>query len=207
MIAIINYGSGNVAALMNIFNQHRIPYFLANKPEELAAADRFLLPGVGAFDPTMTQLTSSGVLDELTEQVMNRGKRVLGICVGMHLLGEGSEEGQMAGLGWIKGFVRKIDTSRLTAPPHLPHMGWNSIDIKETASLFSGVDPARGFYFLHSYYFDATVAHTVAATVQYGSELPCAIESNNIFGVQFHPEKSHSNGVNLLRNFAELPRC
>jgi glutamine amidotransferase len=202
MICIINYGSGNIAALMNIFKQHRIPHFLASDPSRFNDADRFLLPGVGAFDPTMEQLTRSGIVEALGEQVLAKGKKVLGICVGMHLLAESSEEGERAGLGWISGRVRKIDVAGLAGPPHLPHMGWNSVRVRPGARLFDGVDQARGFYFLHSYYFDASRAEDVSSHVEYGAALPCGVENGNVFGVQFHPEKSHANGVRLLQNFA-----
>jgi glutamine amidotransferase len=204
VICVIDYGSGNVGALMNIFKQRKIPHFLSGKPEEFAQADRFLLPGVGAFDPTMEQLRGSGILDALEEEVIGKGKPVLGICVGMHLLAEGSEEGELPGLGWIKGLVRKIDPAKLKSPPHLPHMGWNSIDVHGERKLFEGVDRARGFYFLHSYYFDAADPATVSASVTYGDTLPCGVERDNVYGVQFHPEKSHHNGTRLLQNFADM---
>jgi imidazole glycerol-phosphate synthase subunit HisH len=204
MICIIDYGSGNVGALMNVFKQRRIPHFLSSDPRKFGDADRFLLPGVGAFDPTMEQLTRSGIVEALTDQVLGQGKRVLGICVGMHLLAQGSEEGELPGLGWIEGKVRMLDVSRLTRPPLLPHMGWNSIDLNGSRSLFEGVDLALGFYFLHSYYFDAASQANVAAYVDYGGPVPCAVENGTVYGVQFHPEKSHTNGVRLLQNFAEL---
>jgi imidazole glycerol-phosphate synthase subunit HisH len=204
MICIIDYGSGNIGALINIFKQRKIAHFLSNDPAEFGNADRFLLPGVGAFDPTMEQLGRSGIVEALSEQVMGKGKKVLGICVGMHLLAEGSDEGERPGLGWIKGRVRKIDTATLSGPPHLPHMGWNSVSVLDGASLFDGIDQARGFYFLHSYYFDAARAEDVSAQVDYGAALPCGVEHGNVFGMQFHPEKSHSNGVRLLQNFAGL---
>jgi imidazole glycerol-phosphate synthase subunit HisH len=204
VLGIIDYGSGNIAALTNIFKQRKVPHFVSGDPRELAGASCYLLPGVGAFDPTMETLTKSGVLDALTESVVGKGKRVLGICVGMQLLAEGSDEGQMPGLGWIKGHVRKIDTSRLERPPLLPHMGWNSVNLANKSTLFNGIDVARGFYFLHSYYFDVATDSDVAARVSYGSELPCAVENGNVFGAQFHPEKSHSNGTRFLLNYAEL---
>lgn len=204
MICIIDYGSGNIAALMNVFKQAKIAHFLSSNPAEFSTADRFLLPGVGAFDPTMEQLSKTGIVDALNEEVLVRGKRVLGICVGMHLLAEGSEEGERPGLGWIKGRVRKIDASSLKGPPLLPHMGWNTVSARPGAALFEGVDQAHGFYFLHSYYFDAARPEDVSAYVDYGSALPCGVEHGNVFGMQFHPEKSHSNGIRLLRNFSEL---
>lgn len=203
MIAIIDYGSGNIAAIMNIFRQRKIEHALVSDPRELASADRFLLPGVGAFDPTMENLRHSGMVDALDEEVLGKGKKALGICVGMHLLAEGSEEGEMPGLGWIKGRVRRIPTDQLDKPS-LPHMGWNSIAVQGPATLFDGIDQERGFYFLHSYFFDATVPETVVAKVDYGGPLPCAVERANVFGVQFHPEKSHFNGGQLFANFAGL---
>lgn len=204
MICIIDYGSGNIGALMNIFKQQKIPHFLSGNPTEFRTADQFLLPGVGAFDPTMMQLRSSGIIDALTEEVQGKGKAVLGICVGMHLLAESSDEGELPGLGWIKGKVRKIDTSLLKQPPHLPHMGWNSLEMRSHNPLFEEVDLNRGYYFLHSYFFDAADPDDIIATVQYGASFPCAVARANVFGVQFHPEKSHDNGVRLLQNFTDL---
>ena len=203
MIAIIDYGSGNIAAIMNIFRQRKIAHELVSDPRKLASAERLLLPGVGAFDPTMENLMQTGMVDALNEEVLGKGKKALGICVGMHLLAEGSEEGQLPGLGWIKGKVRRIPTEALTKPS-LPHMGWNSIALEDPATLFEGIDTAHGFYFLHSYFFDAADPDTVVARVEYGAALPCAVERGNVFGVQFHPEKSHSNGGRLFANFAEL---
>lgn len=204
MIGILAYGSGNVAAITNILKQRKIPYILSGDSSELIQADRFILPGVGAFDPTMETLEQSGLVSFLNDQVLDKGKKVLGICVGMHLLAEGSEEGTRPGLGWIKGYVRKIDVSKINRGPHLPHMGWNSLIADAGSVLFDGVDMARGFYFLHSYFFDAADVKQVSARVEYGSAIPCAVEYENIYGMQFHPEKSHSNGIRLLQNFAEL---
>lgn len=205
MIAIVDYGSGNVGAIMNILRQRKIAHLLTGNPAEFAQADRFILPGVGAFDPTMDTLMRSGIVDALNEEVLGKGKKVLGICVGMHLLSDGSEEGELPGLGWIPGRVRKIDADRLNAAPKLPHMGWNSIEIAGGASLFDGVDAEHGFYFLHSYFFDASDPAHVAARVSYGADMPCAVESGNVFGMQFHPEKSHGNGTRVFMNFAEKP--
>jgi glutamine amidotransferase len=204
MIGIIDYGSGNIGALANIFKQRKVEYFISGNPGELAKAKRYLLPGVGAFDPTMEKLGKLGVLDLLSDMVLGQGKPVLGICVGMQLLAEGSDEGKLPGLGWIKGRVRKIDVRGLAQPPHLPHMGWNSIRLKGNATLFKDIDVERGFYFLHSYYFDVAERNDVAASVHYGGDLQCAVEHRNVFGAQFHPEKSHSNGTRFLLNFAEL---
>lgn len=205
MIGIIEYGSGNVAAIMNLLKQKKIDHFLSNDPDELRKADRFLLPGVGAFDPTIQTLNDVGILETLREEVHGKGKKILGICVGMHLLSEGSDEGRIAGLGWVLGRVRKIDVDDLFDKPHLPHMGWNSVCPAGDEPLFAGIDVQRGFYFLHSYFFDATRTDNVIARVRYGIDLPCAVKNGNVYGVQFHPEKSHYNGMRLLQNFAELP--
>ncbi|HMV05622.1 MAG TPA: imidazole glycerol phosphate synthase subunit HisH [Accumulibacter sp.] len=204
MIAIINYGSGNIAAIANIYKQLRIPYLICDQASDLAQAERYILPGVGAFDATMQHLASSGMLDVLVQEVVGHGKKVLGICVGMQILAESSEEGSLSGLGWIAGKVKKIDASRLVASPRLPHMGWNSIHLQADNPLFRGIDVERGFYFLHSYYFAASDPASVLATVSYGDELPCAVGRGNVYGLQFHPEKSHSNGMAIFRNFAEI---
>ncbi len=204
MIAIIDYGSGNVDAIINILRDSGIEHILTGDKDEIVRADRYILPGVGAFDPTMRELLSSGLAAVLNNEVICKGKKILGICVGMQLFADNSDEGEMAGLGWINGRVRSIDAATLTEKPLLPHMGWNSIETSGAASLFNGVDLEMGFYFLHSFYFDVADPDHVAARVLYGSEIPCAVERGNIFGMQFHPEKSHSNGDRVFRNFAGL---
>ena len=204
MIAIVDYGSGNVAAIANIYKRLKVPHVVTGDPVELTKADRFILPGVGAFDATMRYLNDAGMVALLNEQIIGLRKKVLGICVGMQILAESSDEGVLAGLGWIPGRVRKIDASLLPITPKLPHMGWNSVSLSDDAPLFSGVNVDDGFYFLHSYYFDAADAADVSATVQYGKEMPCAVARAHVFGMQFHPEKSHANGVAIFRNFAEL---
>lgn len=204
MIAIIDYGSGNVGAIANIYKQLKIPHQITGDLKALEAAERYVLPGVGAFDTTMRYLSNSGMVGLLNEQILGRGKKVLGICVGMQILADSSEEGELSGLGWIRGRVRKIDADVLAAPPRLPHMGWNSVVPRPGARLFDGVDAERGFYFLHSYYFDAANGDDLVATVEYGRQLTCAVARGSVYGMQFHPEKSHTNGVAVFRNFAEL---
>ena len=204
MIAIVDYGSGNVAAIADIFKRLKLPHEITRDHARLRAADRYILPGVGAFDTTMRTLTKSGLVDLLNEQVLVKGKNILGICVGMQILGDVSEEGSMPGLGWISGHIRRIDASAISGHIRLPHMGWNSIQLTQPSPLFDGVNLKRGFYFLHSYYFAAEHQASVIATVEYGSSLPCGVTLGNVFGLQFHPEKSHSNGVAVFRNFANL---
>lgn len=204
MIAIIDYGSGNVGAIANIYKQLKVPHVITGNISELEKAERYVLPGVGAFDTTMNYFRKSGMIDLLNEHVLERGKKVLGICVGMQILAESSEEGLSPGLGWIKGRVRRIDTSALPFAPRLPHMGWNTVNTMQGARLFEGVDAVQGFYFLHSYYVDPTETADIAATVEYGGRITCAVAHENIYGMQFHPEKSHANGVTVFRNFAEI---
>jgi glutamine amidotransferase len=204
MIAIIDYGSGNVGAIANIYKQLKVPHMITGELDELAAAERFVLPGVGDFDTTMGYMRQSGMLETLNSEVVEKKKKVLGICVGMQVLAQSSEEGELPGLGWIPGRVRKIDTAALNAKPKLPHMGWNTIRVVKDAPLFAGVDQEKGFYFLHSYYFDAEQPEDVSATVAYGSEITCGVHRGNVYGMQFHPEKSHANGMAIFRNFASI---
>lgn len=204
MIAIIDYGSGNVGAVSTLLEKQRIPHILSSDPETLKSADKYILPGVGAFDPSMQTLRETGIVDVLNTEVLEKGKAVLGICVGMHLLAEGSEEGQETGLGWIPGRVRHIQISDDAPRPHLPHMGWNSIQPSKPSKIFDNLDTENGFYFLHNYYFDAADTEHIAAKVDYAGGLNCAVIRDNIFGMQFHPEKSHQNGMQLFKNFADL---
>jgi len=204
MIAIIDYGSGNVHAVSTLLEKQNIKHCLTDDIVTLKSSDKYILPGVGAFDPSMKTLRETGLLETLNEEVLVNKKPVLGICVGMHLLSEGSDEGQEVGLGWISGRVRKIQLSEDMPPPRLPHMGWNSINPKKDTPLFNNIDMDHGFYFLHSYYFDAANSADIAAEVEFGSDMTCAVIKDNMFGMQFHPEKSHSNGMKLFSNFAAL---
>jgi glutamine amidotransferase len=140
----------------------------------------------------------------LDREVLENKVPVMGICVGMQILAESSEEGTCKGLGYIKGKVKKLDSSLLIHKPKLPHLGWNSIEIIKVNKLLQNVDPKFGFYFLHSFYFECQDQNDVSATTQYGCTFASAINKENIFGIQFHPEKSHRNGLELLHNFAKL---
>ena len=204
MLCIVDYGSGNLRAIANICERERIAYSITRDPACFRDATHFLLPGVGAFDPTMETLCESGILCALEAEVMTRNKPILGICVGMHLLANGSDEGQRDGLGWIPGHIKRVNTSTLTKASHLPHMGWNSIAGNPDDPLLKGIDQDKGFYFLHSYFFDVQGCANTVATVSYGGELPCIVRKGQIIGAQFHPEKSHTNGIRLIKNFMEV---
>lgn len=202
MIAIVNYGSGNIQAIADIYGRHRVPHFVASRPEELRSADRLLLPGVGAFDQAMNDLERSGMRAALDDAVLNDRKPILGICVGMQLLADRSAEGSATGLGWIEGAVERFDHSAFHQATHLPHMGWNTVSPTRPDPLFAGVDLTTGYYFLHSFYFRCESPADVLSETDYGVRFASGVRKGHICGVQFHPEKSHHAGVQLLRNFA-----
>jgi glutamine amidotransferase len=201
MICIVDYGLGNIQAFLNVYRRLNIAAERACTASELRNADKLILPGVGAFDHAMKQLDASGMRGVLDEMVLARGVPVLGVCVGMQILADGSDEGQRAGLGWVPGWVRGF---RSLGQPRLmlPHMGWN--DVVPTASnpLFNGLETNARFYFLHSYFFECRQAEHVAARASYGIDFCCAVRAQSVYGVQFHPEKSHHFGTALLKNFA-----
>lgn len=207
MIGIIDYGSGNVQAIATIYKNLNINYQVMTKPGDLVKADKLILPGVGAFDATMQQLIDSGLKDKLNELVLGKKVPVLGICVGLQVMGYKSEEGNLPGLGWIAGKVSRFDETKIKFKPKLPHMGWNTINDVQNHKLFEGIDRDFGFYFVHSFYFECEKEQNILTTSNYGGEFTSSIYANHIFGTQFHPEKSHGNGVQLFKNFAELELC
>jgi glutamine amidotransferase len=204
MITIIDYGSGNIRAIGNIYDKLRIDYKIAKTPEEIIGAQKLFLPGVGAFDETISELDRLGFRKALDREVLENNVPILGICVGMQILADSSEEGLLPGLGYIKGKVKKFDKSQLIMKPKIPHLGWNSVSIKRETGLLQKLDYQFGFYFLHSYYFECDHEDDIIASTEYGSSFSSAINHENVYGVQFHPEKSHHNGVTLLHNFANL---
>lgn len=207
MIGIIDYGSGNVQAIATIYKNLNINHQVITKPEDLDKTDKLILPGVGAFDATMQQLIDSGLKDKLNELVLDKSVPILGICVGLQVMGNGSEEGDLPGLGWIAGKVSRFDETKIKLKPKLPHMGWNTINDVKNHKLFEGIDHDFGFYFVHSFYFDCESKKNILSTSNYGIEFTSSIFHDHIFGTQFHPEKSHGNGVQLFKNFAELELC
>ena len=204
MITIVNYGLGNIKAFVNIYNKLNVPCEIATNATDLEKADKLILPGVGAFDHAMEELDNSGMRSTLDNMVLNKKIPVLGICVGMQMLAHSSDEGILPGLGWINGIVKKIDPEKLHHTTHLPHMGWNDVKAVKQSNLFSELEKDACFYFLHSYYFSCNDPADISAVTDYGGAFTCAVQHENIYGVQFHPEKSHHYGVQLLKNFATL---
>jgi glutamine amidotransferase len=203
VIAIVHYGLGNIQAIADIYKRLGVQATLATSPADLRGADRIILPGVGAFDWAMSRLGESGMREALDEAVLEHKKPVLGICVGMQMLARRSDEGGHPGLGWIAGEVRRFDVAAFSDPTHLPHMGWNDVKPRAGEPLLRDLEKSR-FYFLHSYYFAPDSPDAVLCETDYNGVFASAVRSANIYGVQFHPEKSHKWGVTLLKNFAEL---
>ncbi len=204
MIAILEYGLGNVRAFYNIYTRLGYPVKQVSTATDLLKAKRIILPGVGSFDWAMQSLEQSGLRETLDELVLNKGVPILGVCVGMQIMMASSEEGVEPGLGWVQGSVKKFKTPKSDAQKLiLPHMGWNNISVAEDNTVIDKTLHNGRFYFLHSYYVDLSGGGEIIAETTYHQSFCSGFRFGSIFGIQFHPEKSHDNGVNLLKNFAE----
>jgi glutamine amidotransferase len=203
MIAIIDYGLGNIQSFFNLYKKLNIPVEVANTSRQLESAERLILPGVGSFDWAMHRLNDSGLRDTLDHLVIQKKMPVLGICVGMQMMAKNSEEGSAAGLSWFDAEVKKFNSTSFDAQRPLPHMGWNNVNSKRSSLLFYNMAPETRFYFLHSFFFSANDPEDIVGFSNYGTSFACAVERGNVFGVQFHPEKSHGQGLQLLKNFAK----
>jgi glutamine amidotransferase len=203
MISIVDYGIGNIRAIANLYLRIGVKCEVASHPDQIRRAARLILPGVGSFDWAMRRLAASGLREALDFAVLELRRPVLGICVGMQMMANGSEEGTEKGLGWIPGRVKKFQFQQLARYP-LPHMGWNTISPVGVNRLLAALDSDSRFYFLHSYYFDPVLPENSLCLTDYGGLYSSGVVRDNIYGVQFHPEKSHGWGSLLLRNFAEI---
>jgi|APSaa5957512535_1039671.scaffolds.fasta_scaffold158242_2 imidazole glycerol-phosphate synthase subunit HisH len=202
-VGIINYGGGNVQSVVNAISFLEIPYVFSNKESELSECTHLILPGVGAFGTVIDTLRAQGLIEILNRLVLEKKKKLLGICIGMQILVEdGVEFGQHNGLGWIKGKCLKLDVAKDGL--FLPHIGWNSVQVDiKSFPLFKGIEPGTSFYFVHSYAVKLA-EEILTARCSYGEDFVAGLMKDNIYGVQFHPEKSQEAGLRLLKNFCEL---
>lgn len=202
MISIVDYGLGNLGSISNMLRKVGADCEITAEPARLRQASKLILPGVGAFDAGMARLNESGLVPVLNELVLDKKIPVLGICLGMQLMTEGSEEGVLPGLGWIEA-----RTTRFTPPPgsnlKVPHMGWNVVKPSKGSPLLRDAEEEERFYFVHTYFVQCQNQDNVLLHAEYGHRFDAAFEAGNVMGVQFHPEKSHKFGMRLLRNFAE----
>jgi imidazole glycerol-phosphate synthase subunit HisH len=203
MLIIVDYGVGNLASIKNMLKKVGIDSIISSSMEEIGAAEKLILPGVGHFDNCMKMFNASGLREMVTKKVFEEKTPVLGICVGCQMLLETSEEGTEKGLGWVRGTVVKFDQSRLGPGNKIPHMGWTEVILKKHSPLFENMYEEPRFYFVHSYHPQLTNKEDVLLEADYGYPFDAAIEHENILGVQFHPEKSHKFGMRLLENFVK----
>lgn len=202
MIGIVDYGGGNLTSVFNgiKFFSPEAEVNILTQADQLEECSKILLPGVGAFGVARQLMYETGIDQALIQQA-EQGKLILGVCLGMQLLASKSyEDGEHQGLGLIPGEVKKFKVDRLK----VPHMGWNEVFHKETSPLLKDIQTGRDFYFVHSYHFICENDSDVLATSVYGEEFCCAVNRENVFGVQFHPEKSQRDGLLLLKNFVEM---
>lgn len=201
MTAIIDYDAGNLKSVEKALQALGEETVITRDREEILAADRVILPGVGAFGDAMEKLHQYGLV-EIIRQVVQKGTPFLGICLGLQLLFEESEESQsVPGLGILKGKIRRIPN---TPGLKIPHMGWNSLTLRPGTRMFSGLGEEPYVYFVHSYYLEAADSEIVAASADYGVVIHAAVETGNVFACQFHPEKSSDTGLQILKNFISL---
>lgn len=204
MITIIDYGVGNINAFVNVYKRVNITTKIAKTAQDLEGAKKLILPGVGHFDHAMSELIKSGMREKLDELVLENKVPIIGICVGMQMMGNSSDEGKLEGLKWIDASIKKFDETKIQQVTRLPHMGWNDVNPVISNPLFEGLEKDALFYFLHSYFFECKNTDDILAISEYGGQFTCAANHENVYGIQFHPEKSHHYGETLLHNFAKL---
>lgn len=204
MLVIVDYGLGNLGSIANMLQKLGARAVVASDPRIVAQASKLILPGVGAFDNGMANLQKLGLIEALRQKVQEDKVPILGICLGAQLMTESSEEGSLSGLGWIEAATIRFFSLQPVEGLKVPHMGWNEVTPQKECPLFNEMDRPARFYFVHSYHFVCRDAADVLATTFYGYEFASAFSRGNVFGVQFHPEKSHKFGMRLLKNFACL---
>jgi len=198
---IVDYGAGNLRSMMNKLQRLGVPAVVSSKPAVIQKADKLILPGVGFFATGMANLKRYGLIEVLNQKVLVEKTPILGVCLGMQLFSQKSEEGNAAGLGWIDGEVKRFDFPKEKLK--IPHIGWNDILVQKKSPLLSGVDPKAQFYFVHSYHLVCQEQKDILAKTDYGYDFVSMVAHDNIFGTQFHPEKSHSAGIKIIQNFIQ----
>lgn len=202
MVVIIDYKVGNLSSILKMLKKVGVgEALISGNPEIIKRATKLILPGVGHFDYGMNNLYESGLVELLNTKVLEDKTPILGICLGAQLLTRGSEEGNQKGLGWIDANTLKFDKEKLSQNLKIPHMGWSDVKIIQEAPLFNNLPTDSRFYFVHSYHLVCDRQEDVAVTTQYGYEFTAGVIKDNIIGMQFHPEKSHKFGMQLLQNF------
>lgn len=204
MIGIIDYGLGNIKAISNIYDKLKIKNIIIRSKEDFEKINSLILPGVGSFDSAINLLIKSKFLELIRINVHEKKKNILGICVGMQIFSQKSSEGNSSGLNWFDADVKKINLQNHLNKMRLPHMGWNSIKFLKDDHLLSNIKDGEHFYFCHSYYFNCKNKEDIMTETEFSQKFPSIIKKDNIYGIQFHPEKSHDNGVKILENFSKL---
>ena len=205
MIVVIDYDVGNIGSILNMLKHVGSKAVCTSDADRVEAAEKLILPGVGSFDQAITKLRATGLIPVLNRMVIRNNTPILGICLGMQLFAERSEEGKINGLGWLDAAVKRFDFTGSDSHLKIPHMGWNRVEIqKKKNMLFREMHDDHRFYFVHSYHIDCHDNGDVAGSTRYGYPFVSMIQKKNIFGVQFHPEKSHKYGMKILQNFAGM---
>ncbi len=201
MIVIINTGIGNFKSIQNMLRRIGEKSIISNNIDKIKKANKIILPGVGSFDRGMQALEKHNLIDTIREKAKSEQTKILGICLGMQMLADSSEEGSLPGLGLIKGHVKKFNFDNVLKAQKIPHIGWNYVIPSQNTPLFVGYEATPRFYFTHSYYFSCEAPNSSIAITPYGTDFCSAVQKGNVYGVQFHPEKSHRFGFQLLKNF------
>ena len=203
MIVVVDYGVGNLGSIVNMFKKVGSKTVASSDPVVIGNAEKLILPGIGAFDAGMQKLNERGLIPLLNELVLEKKIPVLGLCLGLQLMTRRSDEGQLSGLGWLDAETLRFRFEGANSNLKVPHMGWNTIEIRRRHPLFTDLDPEARFYFVHSYYVQSHDPEAVLAETDYGGHFHSIFAKDNIMGAQFHPEKSHKHGMRLLKGFAE----
>lgn len=202
MITIVNYKMGNLGSIRNMLKYLGIESFISSDPNEIEKAQKIILPGVGSFDKAISNIKELGLFDVLNKKALKEKTPILGICLGMQLLARNSEEGVLEGLGWVDAEVKKFRFENTSNEKlKIPHMGWNTVETDLNHKLFDDLHNENRFYFVHTYYMTTSVNTSIIGSTKHGHSFTSAVQNDNILGVQFHPEKSHKFGMQLLKNF------